>query len=251
MLTMTIWCIGTCLEVLLLWRGLRQRLFSRFPVFYFYLSFVTLNEFVRMWVYRWRPHTYFEVYWITQYVGLALGCGMLFEIYRVALRSFPGAAKMTRYLLLVVFIAILTRTLTLPSGDLIAWLASSSLVLERDLRIVQALAIFALVSLFLWYAIPFGKNLKGILIGYSLFVGMSILQYAMWRYSWDRIRPFWVYAETASYLLVLGVWAQAMWTAQTISNADKIAFTDYDVLAASTRNQFRRALARLGWAARA
>jgi hypothetical protein len=239
------------LEALLLWRGLRQKLFSRFPVFYVYLSFVTLNEFVRMSVYRWRPNTYFQVYWITQYIGLALGCGMLFEIYRVALRSFPGAARMTRYLLLVVFVAILARTLTIPSGDLIAWLASSSLVLERNLRIVQALAIFTLVSLFLWYAIPFGRNLRGILTGYSLFVGMSILQYAMWRYSWHRIRPFWVYAETGSYLLVLGVWAQAMWTAQTISEADKIPFGDYDVLVASTRSQLRRALARLGWAARA
>jgi len=43
------------------------------------------------------------------------------------------------------------------------------------MRTVQALAIAALVALFLVYSIPFGRNLKGILLGYGLFIGASVM----------------------------------------------------------------------------
>jgi hypothetical protein len=252
MLTMAIWSVGTFLELVVLVRGFREKLFRQFPIFYAYLLFVTLDEFVRFFVYRWSTSHYFQVFWVTQFLSLAIGCGIIFEIYRVALRSFPGAARMARYLLLIVFGTIFGKTLTSSSGGVFAWLAEISLVLERNLRIVQALAIVALVSLFLWYAIPFGKNLKGILIGYSLFVGMSILQFALWYYSWDRIKPIWTYAEGAAFLIVLAIWTRALWSSQPIPEAkpDTGLESDYELLVASTRDQFRRTLVRLGWAAR-
>lgn len=251
--TMMIWWAGTLLEVIILARGHQQKLTRQFPIFYTYLLFVTLDEFVRISFYRWNSSYYSQVYWVTQYICLALGAGIIFEIYRVALRSYPGAARMTRYMLVLVFAAIVAKTLTVPSGDLFAWLASTSLVLERNLRIVQALAILTLVSLFLWYAIPFGRNLKGILTGYSLFIAMSILQFALWYYSWDRIKPFWTYTETASYLVVLGVWVSMLWSSEPVRETKPASQfeSDYESLVASTREQFRRTLARLGWAVRA
>jgi len=252
-MTMLIWWTGTLLEIIILARGYQQRLTRQFPIFYAYLLFVTLDEFVRISFYRWDPNHYSQVYWVTQYICLALGAGIIFEIYRVALRSYPGAARMTRYMLVVVFAVIVVKTLTMPSGDLFAWLASTSLVLERNLRIVQALAMFTLVSLFVWYAIPFGRNLKGILIGYGLFIAMSILQFALWYYSWDRFKPFWTYAETSSYLVVLGVWVNTLWSSEPLHEAQPVNQfeSDYQSLVASTREQFRRTLARLGWVVRA
>jgi hypothetical protein len=253
MLLMTIWCVGTLLELLVLVRGFQKKLFREFPLFYVYLLFVTLDEFVRLSVLRLFPGYYFELYWVTQFLCLALGCGIIFEIYRVALRSFPGAAKMARFLLLVVFGLIFARALASSSGGVFTWLAATSMVLERNLRFVQALAILTLVSLFLWYAIPFGRNLKGILWGYSLFIGVRIVQFVLWYRSWERIKPFWSYIETGSYLLVLGIWAVTLWSAEPIPIAKReVALeTDYELLAAATRTQFRRTLARLGWAARA
>ena len=124
-------------------------------------------------------------------------------------------------------------------------------MLERNLRIVQALAILTLVSLFLWYAIPFGKNLKGILFGYGLFIAMSIVQLTL-SYTWGDIRLFWPYVQPVSYLLVLGLWASALWSAQPVPRGKWATQLedDYEVLAASTRTQLRRALASLGWTAR-
>jgi hypothetical protein len=253
MLTMAIWGIGTFLEVLVLTRGYQEKIFRQFPIFYGYLLFVTLHEFLRISVYRWDSNHYFQVYWTTQFLSLAIGSGIIFEIYRVALRSFPGAARMARWLLLIVFGAIFVRAFGNSSQGVFSWLAETSLMLERNLRIVQALAILTLVALFFWYSIPFGKNLKGILAGYSLFVGMRILQVALLSNSWVPIRQFWAYAETAAYLIVLAIWARALWSSEPVpeNNANTSLENDYELLATSTRDQFRKTLTRLGWAARA
>jgi hypothetical protein len=253
MLTMAIWCVGTFLEILVLTRGFQEKLFRPFPIFYAYLLFVAVNEFVRFFVYHWYDGHYGQVYWVTQFLSLAIGSGIILEIYRVALRSFPGAARMARYLLLIVFGAIFARAFTNSPVGMFASFAEDSLQLERNLRIVQALAILTLVSLFAWYAIPFGRNLKGILIGYSLFIGMSILRFVLWSYSGNQPGPFWVYAQTVAYLFVLAIWARALWLSDPVPVAkpDPALENDYELLVASTRDHFRRALARLGWAARA
>jgi hypothetical protein len=253
MQTMAIWWTGAVLELVLLVRGYQGKLFRHFPLFYFYLLFVFADDSLRIAVYRWAPNYYFQVYWVTQFLSLALGSGIIFEIYRVALRSFPGAARMSRYVLFVVFGAVFARTIVARSGDFFPWLASSSLMLERNLRVVQALAILTLVALFLWYAIPFGKNLKGILLGYSVFVGVSITQFVLWINHWSPIQSFWSSAESVSYLVVLGIWTVMLWNFQPAPalRQDARLESDYELVLAATRDQFRRTLARLGWAARA
>lgn len=250
--TMTIWWVGTVLEIMLLVRGVQGKQLRRFPVFYFYLLFVAANDFLRIAVYRWSPAYYSQVYWITQFLGLAIGSGVIIEVYRVALRQFPGAARMARFLLCVVFGVIFVRAIATRSGEFIPWLASSSLMLERNLRIVQALALVTLATLFLWYAIPFGRNLKGILVGYSLFVGMSVAQYILWYDGWTPIQSVWPSVEALSYLLVLIVWTRALWSFQPVPAAQSMQLeVDYEAIVSTTREQFRRTLARLGWAARA
>ena len=251
MLTMVIWWLAILLEALLLFRGFQEKLVRRFPIFYSYILFVLVEELLRFSVYRWFASRYSQIYWTTQFLSLVIGSAVIFEIYRVGLRSFPGTARMARSLLLIVFGAAFAKTLANPSGGLFWWLAERSLMLERNLRIVQALAILTLVSLFLWYAIPFGKNLKGILFGYGLFIAMSIVQLTL-SYTWGDIRLFWPYVQPVSYLLVLGLWARALWSAQPVPGGERATQLedDYEVLAASTRTQLRRALASLGWTAR-
>ena len=253
MLSVMIWSVGVVLEILLLIRGFREKLYRQFPIFYLYLLFVMVNDVVSMGVYRRAANYYFQVYWVTQFLSLAIGSGIIFEIYRVALRSFPGAARMTRCVLLIVFGAIFANALTIPWDGVFRWLAAATITLERNLRIVQALAILTLALLFSWYAIPFGKNLKGILFGYSLFVGLSIVQFTIWRYSQEQVKPFWSYAQPVCYLLVMGVWIRALWFAVPLPKTipDPQIENDYELLIATTRDQFRRTLARLGWAARA
>lgn len=252
MLTMAIWWLGILLEGLLLARGLQNQLVRQFPIFYFYILFVFLEELLRFSVYRWGAGHYSDVYWVTQFLSLVIGSAVIFEIYRVGLRRFPGTARMTRYLLLIVFGAIFAKALANPSVSLFQWLALSCFELERDLRIVQAVAILTLISAFRWYAITFGRNLRGVLTGYSLFIGISILQLTLMSHGWSDDRLYWSYAQSASYLLVLGMWISALWSVQPVAEpAEAMQLeNDYQTLVASTRTQLQRTLARIGWVTR-
>ena len=252
MLTMWIWWLAFLLEAALLIRGVQEQLVRKFPVFYSYLLFVITAELLRFTVFRWYHSNYFYVYWVTQFFTLVIGSAIILEIYRMSLRPFPGTAKIARYLLLIVYGAVFAKTLANPTASSQWWLQQMAEELERNLRIVQSLAIFALILLFLWYAIPFGKNLRGILVGYSLFIGLSILQLTLMPILWDHIKLFWASVQPVSYLLVLGLWTGALWSTDPVSELKPSPQleNDYEALAASTRTQFQRALARLGWAVR-
>jgi hypothetical protein len=92
------------------------------------------------------------------------------------------------------------------------WLIATTMDLERLLRTVQSFAILALVVLFLFYAIPFGRNLRGILLGYGVFVGLSVIQLTFVTDSSSRFHNFWSYASPGSYFIVLGVWMVHLWS---------------------------------------
>src|SRR4029077_3311440 len=171
MLGQAIWWGGIAGEALLLVRGFRGKLLSRYPVFYTYILFVCLQSILRLSVYHSRPQSYSSVYWITEWLGILAGCGVVFEIYRTGLAAYPGTARMARNLLAFVFVLASTKAIVETWNDPHWWLMAAAMDLEHAFRGVQAGAIVALVVLFLFYSVPFGRNLRGILLGYSLFVG--------------------------------------------------------------------------------
>ncbi len=212
MLSLVIWWSGIVLESLLLARGLQAKLWTRYPVFYAYISFVWLQSLLRFSIFHLRPQQYRPIYWITEGLGVLAGCAVVFEIYRVGLAAYRGTARMARNLLGFVFVLAFTKALVDTWNDPQWWLIATTMDLERLLRTVQSFAILALVVLFLFYAIPFGRNLRGILLGYGVFVGLSVIQLTFVTDSSSRFHNFWSYASPASYFIVLGVWAVHLWS---------------------------------------
>jgi hypothetical protein len=253
MLSLPIWWLGILIEAFIIVRGLRTGLFGRFPLFHTYLTIVFLQEFLRFIVYRTGNHDqYYAVYWITQFVSLLVGSAVLFEIYRISMRDFPGAAKMARNLLGALFAGIFVNALWNTSLGAPRWWTDTYVILERDLRVVQAAAILTLVVLFMAYSIPFGKNLRGILVGYSVFVGASVVQLALVAYFGERAKPVWVYAQPLTYLAVLGIWMQALWSEAAVPKTEPVPALerDYEMLVAGTNEMLDRARTRLGLVAR-
>ena len=212
MLGLTIWWSGIVLETILLARGFTGRLWARYPIFYAYISFVWLQSVLRFSIFHSRPQLYAPVYWITEWLGVLVGCGVVLEIYRVGLAAYPGTARMARNLLGLVFVLAFTKALVETWNDPQWWLIATTMDLERLLRTVQSLAILALVVLFLFYAIPFGRNLRGILLGYGVFVGLSVIQLTFVADSGSRFHKFWSYASPGSYCIVLGLWTVHLWS---------------------------------------
>ena len=102
MVTNVIWFTAVALEVMILLRGFTNRTLGKYPYFYSYLGFVLFQDFFRIGIYATHRELYAQVYWSTQFVGLLFGCGLVWEIYKVALGPFPGAQRVTRYVFALV-----------------------------------------------------------------------------------------------------------------------------------------------------
>ncbi|PYT58868.1 MAG: hypothetical protein DMG35_16170 [Acidobacteria bacterium] len=207
-----IWWACIALEGLLLVRGFQGRLLARYPVFYAYLFFVCSQSLLRFSVYHSRPQLYGKIYWITEWMGILIGCGVVFEIYRVGLSAYPGTARLARNLLAFVFVLAFAKAVIETGNNPQWWSTATTMDLELALRVVQALALVALVVLFLFYSIPFGRNLRGMLQGYALFIGESIVWLAFVSWGGEKFRAFWSHIHPGFYFVVLSVWAVHLWS---------------------------------------
>ena len=248
MLRQVIWYVCVFFEALVVFRGGRSGLFRRYPVFYTYLLSVVLVELLRFFAFQWYPAAYGRLYWDTQFLSLVIGCGVVFEIYRAGLKDFPGTARMARNVLVLVFAMVFAKALVMSADATSWWAALTAMKLERDLRIVQAAALVALSVVFLIYAIPLSKNLKGILVGYGIFLGTSVLQLTVMVQMGEVFRGPWDYLRSTAYFGVLLIWAGALWSYQEAPKAAH-AITldeDYNMLVASTRRRFQKTRLALG-----
>ena len=240
MLSVTIWGLSSLLEAALTWRAFRTRLFQHFPVFVGYLVFVLAESALRFYFYRWDYGLYNTVFWSTEFLAFIVGGCVIFELYRQALRPYPGTAKMVRNVLLFLFALALARALNTFLSDPQMLQETSGIQVERALRTFQAIAIFSLVSLFFAYSIPFGRTLRGILLGYSLFIGERVICLA---FVAETGKGFWFYAYSASYIAAVGVWLAHLWSPAPVPQeaATPRLERDYNLIAAATQQRLREA----------
>src|SRR5690349_17480343 len=243
MLSQVIWYLCVLLEALIVFRGARRSLFYRYPVFYVYLLSVVLVELLRFFAFQWYPAIYGQLYWDTQFLSVVIGCGVVFEIYRAGLKEFPGTARMARNVLFLVFAMVFAKALVTSTDATSWWAALTAMKLERDLRIVQAAALVALSVVFLVYAIPLSRNLKGMLIGYGIFLGTSVIQLTLMVQMGEVFRGPWDYLRSLVYFLVLAIWTWSLWTLHEPPTParDITLDDDYKMLRASPRQRVQKA----------
>jgi hypothetical protein len=200
------------LEGVPLLRAAEAKFIKHYKLFYLYLSFVLLRDLCLLAPYFFWPQFYTYAYWCSEPVGVLLGCGLVWEVYKVALVRYPGTARLARNVLGFLFVLASTRILvkawTSPN-----WIPGRTLFeIERDLRMGQGALLAALVVLFGCYAIPLGRNLKGITCGYGLFLATSVVNLMLRDEIGNSFQHAWEYIQPLSYLLVLVVWCATLWS---------------------------------------
>jgi hypothetical protein len=240
MLSQAIWWSCIVLEVLLLARAVSGRLIFRYPVFYGYILFVFSQSILRSLAHRRSDELYKSVYWTTEFLGLMVGCWIVFEIYRAALAAYPGTAKMARKILAFLFVLAVSKAAAALWSDPRVLLQATPLQVERALRTVQAISILGLVAVFASYSIPFGRNLRGILSGYGLFVGERVVCLT---FVPPQGHHFWFYASSACYTVALSLWLGYLWSYQpsAVPMASLQLEQDYQRTAAVTRRRLQEA----------
>jgi hypothetical protein len=250
MLTQVIWWSSIALESLLLFRAFRGKLKSRFPAFYFYIAFVLLQDLVCFAIARRfpGPDDYNHAYWTAEFLCVLVSCGIVLEIYRVGLAPYPGAARMARRILGLVFVLVVVKTIVNVAIDPRWWTAATATGVEGTLRAIQGAAIVSLVALFLFYSIPFGRNLRGIVLGYGLFVCWSVVCLTLASSAGHTLHNWLGFLYSASYPVFLALWLVPLWSYESIPLPQREVQLEleYQRIAAATQRRLQNARSYVG-----
>lgn len=252
MFSLAIWIAGLVLEATVVLRGLRGRFVSKYPLFYIYLAFVLLTSFSLLLIYWMRSNVYGRVYWYIEFGGVALGCGVVWELYRGALHRFPGAARMARNALLLVLAVVCSKAIVNNWNGVPWWPKETMVQLERDLRAVQAAAMVGLIAVISLYRIPLGRNLWGMTLGYGLLLSSNVVTLSLRAFLGSNFQNAWRYLQPVSYLTVLMIWCVALWsyTSAPLPATHANVEWNYGRLAEATKKGLRQARTHLGKATR-
>jgi len=210
-----VWLAGVVLESLLVTRALTSGWFKKYPFFFAYLISVFLQDVFFLAVYLFQFRYYTPLYWWAEFFSVLMGCGVSWEIFRLVLGRYPGAGRMARNVLLFALIMVILKGLA-ESLDGEISLPSTAVELERNLRAMQAVSLIILAVLSLYYAIPIGRNVKGIFAGYGLFMGTSVLMLTVRASVGDAFQAYWMFLQPLCYTAVLGVWCRSLWRYEPI-----------------------------------
>lgn len=237
MLSWLLSATGVLLECLILYRALRTRSATEYPFFYAYLGCVLVVDVLSDAVFKFDRPAYENLYWTTQLLTLVVGYGVILEVTRRSFESYAGVERMSRALVVGVFLAVFgyvgLKALTANN-----WSPAHSMwELERDLRAVQALVLAGALVLIVYYGIQIGRNLRGIILGYGLYTTFSIMSNALRSYQGTRFHQTWLLVQPYTYLACLLIWTVALWSYQPgpASEAALQLEADYESLVGRTR----------------
>lgn len=245
-------CACIVLEGWLLARAARTKLFKKFPLFYFYVAWVLARDLLGTPVYTHYPSFYSSFYWSTEFLLAAISYGVLMEIYSGSLKNYPGVAKFFRVFLLIMFFVVVAKVGIGSLNNLQLSFGRAVVELEDGLRQLQAVLLSCLLLLFVYYKIPLGRNLRGIVLGYSVLVGTDVITLTFAFHPTDGFASMMRQSEPTFYAISLIIWLLTLWapSAEIVSDVSYGIEEHYEHLARETRMMLLRARAHLARAAR-
>jgi len=120
--------------------------------------------------------------------------------------------RVARTCLLTILILVVSKVLLNALRGPVFSPADTYAELERYLRVVQAALLVTIVSLLAYYAIPIGRNVKGMILGYGFFLGMTVMHLALRSYLGIAFEPVWRHLGWVSYSVALLIWCSTLWS---------------------------------------
>src|SRR5262249_55052494 len=158
-------------------------------------------------------------------------------IFRWMLKNSPGAASAAQKLLLFVFVL----TTTFVVADLLsrggASLSRVAADLGRDFRYVEGALLLLMLWLFGRFRILAGRNLFGLILAYSFWVGLNIMNFALLSFRGNELSIWLRQVFPFFYFVTLVIWCVSLWSLQPepVQPAESLIERDYQVFVAKTR----------------
>jgi hypothetical protein len=209
-----IWLCGVVLEVLILFRGWKESLLKKYSFFYTHIASVFVMGIPSILLYKLAPKSYPAFYWCTQPVTILTGYGVLFEIFRQALRDNPPRVRSGQKLLVVVFFfAAIFAAFDLSRGGHASWPRAIG-NLARNLQYVKGALLAGLLALLVRYRIPLERQLLGLMAGFSLYIGVAVIDLAFLFLPGHKHSLILRRLSPVTYDVALLTWCVSLWTAQ-------------------------------------
>jgi len=240
MFAQAIWLAGISLEALLIFRIWRTRNVRVYPLFFSYVTFILVQEILSYLVAHLRPTFYPGFYWSTEFIGVFAGCAVVMEFAWVGLAECPGVAKLARVALIATFSLTVGKVLLTAMQGALGWPVSLVVQLERDMRFVQIAAILSLLLLFLRYRVPLSRNLRGIIIGYGLFLAINIVNLTYLERLGETVHALASHIQSSAYFFALCVWTAFLWLRVAPATVGAPLQTGYNEILDRTREQLAR-----------
>lgn len=236
MSTKFVWWIAISIETVILLRGLWAGLIRKYFLFYGYIGCVLLTEIIRLWCFQASPNLYPAFYWYTELATIVASYAVILEIFRHALRYNPGVCHVTRNLLWIVFaIALMYAALGLFQGGA-ASLPRAVADLGRYLRLVEGGLLLVMLWLFMHYRIQLGRNLLGLILGNSFWIGINAADLAFLSLSRTGFSTPLREVLPVTFIIALMIWCVTLWAAHPdpIQPKEDEIQRSYTALAAKT-----------------
>ena len=226
-----VWLAGLLMESAILVRAIQCKSFGKYSLFYTYI-FTVLVVSAAFYV---SPWLYLRFYWPSEFITAALGCGVIVEISRHVFAHHISLDRFARWIAITTFGAIFfvfaIHVFLLPHWKP----AANPADLERDLRVAEAIALLTIVFLTGYYGIEIGKNMRGMILGFGVYVGASMISLTLRLFVGVGFSPVWKIIQPSSYIAALLIWAVALWSYVPVPAASQSGDTDYPGLAGRTQ----------------
>ena len=236
------WAVGCLILGVLIYRGRKASLLGQYRYFYTYLLAVLCSQVTNVYLAAGdnssRPLAL--TVWGLEILTALFGFGVTWEIYKQTLLPYVGVRRMARAVLSAVFIAVVLNAVIELSNNPVLNLVPTTRELERNLRVIQALFLVALIGVIVHYSIPLGRNLRWMLIGYGALVASGVItltlssQFAKIDWTW------WSLPIQIEYCATLSAWCIGLWSYGPNPAPGVALQRDYDRISAQTSRAFGR-----------
>lgn len=222
--------IAYFLEVTLLIRAVKGRFVSHLPLFYSYIAYVLVSGLVVLGIYYFQPGSYANAYWFRFMITLVAEFAVLAEIADHIFRPYSMIRQLGRFLV-VSICGVFFFSYILPSLMQSCSYSITMLDFVKRASLTKAVIIIALLVAARHYRLPLGRNISGMMLGFSLFLAVNVADFTLAEELGAKLysRTFGIVGPV-SWILCTLVWVVALWRYEPVPSTGRrgLASTEED-----------------------
>ncbi len=199
------------LGLIILMRAAQGRFLSQFSLFYSYTVFLLISGTAVTAVYIWAPAYHPTIFWLRFLTSILAEFAVLVEISDHTFSPYPAIRQLGRFLTILICVIFFSFYI-LPSLSVPRPSNLAILDLVRRVSLTEAAIVVALLSSARYYRLPLGRNISGLMLGFSMYLGIYFVNFSLREMFGPAIygRTFTIVGPLGSTLAWL-VWTISLW----------------------------------------